>query len=151
MADMLESYSDSDPIRIALNVETILDNVTGRYHEGMFNDNVLSGGLHQFQFTIITGRGNTMKSTTGNFIQFRALDRYPSSQGTTNDTEDSCMGIERLEEQVEYSSPGLIDKGTLWDKTRFRVSDSSAKEEGSTTKWYEKTKTVIEEIGRAHV
>lgn len=144
MASMLETYSDSDPIRIAYNVEPILDNVTGRYHEGMFGDNVLSGGLHQFQFTVVTGRGNTMKSTTGNFLQFRVLERYPSSQGTTNDTEDSCMGIERMEEQVEYSCRSLIENATLWDKDRYRVSDSSAKTEGSTTKWYEKTKTVIE-------
>ncbi len=141
---MLDGYSDSEPLRVAYNVETMLDNITGRYHEGMWGDRILSGGLHQFQFTVVTGRGNTIKTGTGMMLINRTLVRYPSSMSTVNDTEDSIMGVERLEELAEYTAPTIIVDGILWNTMRFRISDSSSKDEYTTTKWYEKTKDKIE-------
>jgi len=133
----LAGINAADPVRVAMNVETILDNYTGRYFKGVYNDYVLSGGLSQSM--LITGRGNTIKTGTGIAFTARALDRYPTSCCAHEDTEDSAMGPSRMEELVQGVAPRLVENGTLWDQTRYIVTDSSSKDAKgwSTAKWFD--------------
>lgn len=127
--------SDSDPTRIGYNVETMLDNFTGHYHVGMYDERILSGGA--YSSVLITGRGNTIKSTTGLMIQTRVMDRYPSTSGTINDTEDSVVGIFRVEHLSATIAPRLVRERVFYNPNLFKISNSSSEKEPTTTKWFD--------------
>lgn len=142
---ILSSIDSAAPIRVYYNVETMLDNFTGRYLEGCRGDYILNGGMSQGM--VVSGRGNTIKTGTLLLIALRVLDRYPSSEGQLHDTEDSLMGIHRIEELAEGIAPGLVEGGVLWNVDRFSISDSSNEKVDSTTKWWK----VISDALRARI
>lgn len=134
--NIVGDLSDSETMRIGYNVETMLDNFTGQYHTGIYGDKLLSGGA--YSSVLITGRGNTIKSTTGLMIQTRVMDRYPSATGTVNDTEDSIVGIFRIEHLSARIAPGLVKNRAFYDTNRYRISNSSSVKEPTTTKWFDR-------------
>ncbi len=127
--------SESDTMRIGYNVETMLDNFTGQYHTGTYGEKILSGGA--YSSVLITGRGNTIKSTTGLMIQTRVMDRYPSTSGTVNDTEDSIVGIFRVEHLSASVAPRLVRDRAFYNTNLFKISNSSSEKEPTTTKWFD--------------
>lgn len=127
--------SESETMRIGYNAETMLDNFTGQYHVGTYGERLLSGGAYSSM--LITGRGNTIKSTTGLTYMGRLLDRYPSTSATVNDTEDSIVGIFRIEHLLAKVSPSLVSDRVLYDVNRFKISNASSKTEPTTTKWFD--------------
>lgn len=132
--------SDADPIRVLLQVDTFIDNVTGRYFDGARGDRILNGGFGQS--VVITGRGNTAKTTTGLQFALKPVERYMAVVAH-NDTEDSLNGISRVEELAKRSTPELYESGKLWDRETYVITDSSSSETDSTAKWFDKIRGLI--------
>lgn len=132
---IIGDMSESETTRIGYNVETMLDNFTGHYHDGMYGEKILSGGA--YSSVLITGRGNTIKTTTGMMIQMRVMDRYPSTSGTVNDTEDSIVGIFRVEHLAAVIAPRLVKDRVFYNPNLFNISNASSEKEPTTTKWFD--------------
>lgn len=141
MQNIVSEMSESEVTRIGFNVETMIDNFTGTYFTGVYGDRVNSGGM--FSSVVITGRGNTLKTTTGLLYQGRLLERYPSSTGTLDDNEESLTGIARINHLLQSVAPRIVSENSLYDQNKFKIRNGTSEKESSTVKWFDRIQALL--------
>lgn len=141
MQNIVGEMSESEPTRIGWNVETMIDNFTGTYHVGLYDERINSGGM--YSSVVVTGRGNTLKTTTGLLFLGRLMERYVSTTSSLDDNEESLQGIERMAHLLQHVAPTLVANRDLYNISKFKVRNGSSEKETSTIKWFDRIQALL--------
>ena len=133
-----QTFVQSPNIRIMINIGSCLDIPTGSFLKGMYNDNILLGGLGSL--TGITGIPNSFKSLITNYMMLSAADKIESTAETSMSTYDTEVSTHenRLRSFLSKFS-SFCNRDVLTDGT-WVVTDKTVY---AGNKWYELLKEFL--------